>query len=77
MKRAVKCSAALLAVLCTGIFGLCVGLSHHLPDEITAYCDQQISFNNISTISLYKQYRNSFCPASNAQPLTETAFSEH
>ena len=55
MKRAVKGSAAVLAVICACIFGVCSKLGKALPDELTAYKDENISFTNFNTISYKNQ----------------------
>ncbi len=70
LKRAVKCSAAVLSVICAGLLIFCAVLERSLPDEITAYKNEKIvfedlSFNNYNTVYVNKQTKLSSTCAAN------------
>ncbi|MBQ1545983.1 MAG: SpoIVB peptidase [Clostridia bacterium] len=58
MKTAVKRTAIILACVCAIVFGVCTELQSVLPDEITAYKDEIISFRNFTTITFKNQSKN-------------------
>ena len=58
MKRAVKRAAVILTCVCAAVFGVCSELQSVLPDEITAYKDENISFRNFTTITFKNQSKN-------------------
>ncbi len=58
MKRTVHCIAAVFAAVCAMIFGQCIRISRILPNEITAYYNENISFRNFTTIGVNNQFQN-------------------
>ena len=72
MKRAVKHSAILLSALCAGIFGYCIELQKKLPDEITAYKNETIVFNDSNTVGVNNRSKKETSVSSQKGDLTYT-----
>ena len=55
MRKAVRCLSVILAVVCTGIFGLCIQYDRRLPNEYTINTNERLVLNDFNTISYNNQ----------------------